>query len=206
MNRREFLKKSLEGIVIGNIPLIYNCVKNPVEPDFNFSQSNYFYYYYDQKIYLKPNLSIYAIKFKDGVDDNKKRDVLLKNNLTLFLDNPISNLYLVKVLTNNIDKKEDFIKIPEIEYVSYYFITQNGYELFLTNSFFAKFKLDVSSEEINLFNKEYSAKIVGEYGHNYYLLEIPWNSPQNSLKIANIYHESNLVEHASPNYAEKVKY
>ena len=32
MNRREFLKKSLEGIIIG-IPLIYNCGKNPVEPD-----------------------------------------------------------------------------------------------------------------------------------------------------------------------------
>jgi len=30
MNRREFLKKSLEGIVIGSVPLIYNCGKNPV--------------------------------------------------------------------------------------------------------------------------------------------------------------------------------
>ena len=31
MNRREFLKKSLEGIIVG-IPLIYNCGKNPVNP------------------------------------------------------------------------------------------------------------------------------------------------------------------------------
>ena len=30
MNRREFLKKSLEGIVVG-IPLIYDCSKNPVD-------------------------------------------------------------------------------------------------------------------------------------------------------------------------------
>ena len=29
MDRREFLKKSLEGIIVG-IPLIYNCSKNPV--------------------------------------------------------------------------------------------------------------------------------------------------------------------------------
>ena len=29
MNRREFLK-TLEGIVIGGVPLIYNCSKNPV--------------------------------------------------------------------------------------------------------------------------------------------------------------------------------
>ena len=33
MNRREFLKKSLEGIIVG-IPLIYSCEKNPVESEF----------------------------------------------------------------------------------------------------------------------------------------------------------------------------
>lgn len=31
MNRREFLKKSLEGIIIGSISLISSCGKNPVE-------------------------------------------------------------------------------------------------------------------------------------------------------------------------------
>ena len=31
MNRREFLKKGLEGIVVGSIPLISKCSKNPVE-------------------------------------------------------------------------------------------------------------------------------------------------------------------------------
>ena len=33
MNRREFLKRGLEGIAIGSIPLIYNCSKNPVESE-----------------------------------------------------------------------------------------------------------------------------------------------------------------------------
>ena len=33
MNRREFLKKSLEGIVIASIPLISGCGKNPVSSD-----------------------------------------------------------------------------------------------------------------------------------------------------------------------------
>lgn len=31
MNRREFLKRSLVGIVIGSIPLISSCEKNPVK-------------------------------------------------------------------------------------------------------------------------------------------------------------------------------
>ena len=30
MNRRQFLKKSLEGIVIWSISLVYNCNKNPI--------------------------------------------------------------------------------------------------------------------------------------------------------------------------------
>ena len=30
MNRREFLKKGLVGVVLGSIPLISNCGKNPV--------------------------------------------------------------------------------------------------------------------------------------------------------------------------------
>ena len=33
MNRREFLKKSLEGIIVSSIPLISSCEKNPVSPD-----------------------------------------------------------------------------------------------------------------------------------------------------------------------------
>lgn len=40
MNRREFLKKSLEGIVLGSILLISNCGKNPVEPDLKTYQSS----------------------------------------------------------------------------------------------------------------------------------------------------------------------
>ena len=33
MNRREFLKRSLEGVAIGRILLIYSCGKNPLESD-----------------------------------------------------------------------------------------------------------------------------------------------------------------------------
>ena len=39
MNRREFLKKSLEGIIIGSIPFINRCEKNPVKSTL---QTDYF--------------------------------------------------------------------------------------------------------------------------------------------------------------------
>ena len=35
MNRREFLKKSLEGIIVGSIPFISECSKNPVDSELN---------------------------------------------------------------------------------------------------------------------------------------------------------------------------
>ena len=201
MNRREFLKKSLEGIVIGSILLI-SCSKNPID-----SYSNDFYYYYDEKIPLSKKLDQYAIKFYDEIADDRKLEIFSQNNFNLIIDKPISNLYLIKTFTNDIDIKRNIEEIPEVEYVSYCYITTNGYGMYLTNSFFATFKSDISIEDINSFNKKYDAKIIEKFSStiNWYLLEIPWNSPKNSLEIANIYHESNIVEHASPNRISKIK-
>lgn len=201
MNRREFIKKSLEGIIIGSILLI-SCCKNPID-----SYSNDFYYYYNEKIQLSKKLDQYAVKFHDEIADDRKLEIFSQNNLNLLIDQPISDLYLIKTFTNDIDIKKSIEKIPEVEYVSYCYITADGYEMYLTNSFFATFESGISIEDINSFNKKYNAKIIEKLSStiNWYLLEIPWNSPQNSLEIANIYHESNIVEHASPNYLEKIK-
>ena len=202
MNRREFLKKGLERIAIGGIPLIYNCGKNPID-----SYSNDFYYYHNEKIQLSKKLDQYAIKFNDEIADDRKLEIFSQNNLNLIIDKPISNLYLIKTFTNDIDVKRNIEEISEVEYVSYCYITADGYEIYLLNSFFATFKSGISIEDINSFNKQYNAKIVKKLSStpNGYILEIPWNSPQNSLEIANIYHESNIVEYARPNYLEKIK-
>lgn len=39
MNRREFLKKTLEGIILGSIPLISSCGKNPVDYNDNIIET-----------------------------------------------------------------------------------------------------------------------------------------------------------------------
>ena len=173
----------------------------------SFSQTN-FYYYYDEKIPLSKKLDQYAIKFYDEIADDRKLEIFSQNNFNLIIDKPISNLYLIKTFTNDIDIKRNIEEIPEVEYVSYCYITTNGYGMYLTNSFFATFKSNISIEDINSFNKKYDAKIIEKFSStiNWYLLEIPWNSPKNSLEIANIYHESDIVEHASPNRISKIKY
>ena len=49
MNRREFLKKGLEGIVIASVLLISNCSKNPVDSESNKE---------DSLIYISGSLNI----------------------------------------------------------------------------------------------------------------------------------------------------
>jgi hypothetical protein len=53
MNRREFLKKSLEGLIIGSIPLILNCEKNPVKSEL-------------QDIFIEKNLVADGFGNQDG--------------------------------------------------------------------------------------------------------------------------------------------
>jgi hypothetical protein len=54
MNRREFLKKSLEGIVLGSIPLIYNCDRNPLKSEL-------------EDIFIDKTLIADAFGYYDGV-------------------------------------------------------------------------------------------------------------------------------------------
>ena len=203
MNRREFLKKSLEGIVIGSIPLISRCSKNPVDSD-SF-QSDYYYYKKDgSKLYLKPNLSEYSVKFKDEITNDRKIEILLQNKLNFNLRDLPDDLNLVSFTSSNIDYTNILKNIPEVEFVSCAFETEDGFTIYLTNEFFAKFKSNISIEEINSFNSKYNAKIIEQWqygnGEVTYLLEIPWNSMYNVVDISKIYYESGLVIRSLPKF------
>jgi len=172
-----------------------------------YYQEDCYYYYYNEKIPLSLKLDQYAVKFHDEISDDRKLEIFSQNNLNLIVDQPIiSGLYLIKTLTEDVDNKKNIENITEVEYVSYCYITPNGGEVYLTNTFFAKFKSNISMENIDSFNKQYNAKIVWEISSApyYFLLEIPWYSPINTLELSNIYKESGLVEHASPNWIGKV--
>ena len=63
MNGREFLKKSLEGIVVG-IPLISGCSKNPVD----YSTNDFYYYYANgRKVQLNLSKDKITVRFNEGV-------------------------------------------------------------------------------------------------------------------------------------------
>ena len=42
MNRREFLKKGLEGIIVASIPFISRCSKNPIKSEPETMVEKYF--------------------------------------------------------------------------------------------------------------------------------------------------------------------
>jgi len=96
MNRREFLKKTLEGIFIGSIPLIY-CSKNPVESEPVNSNS---YTYKNIEHYIQTDKSVYKlgeeIKILYRITNLRDEDMVLtfdendQNSKT----NSIANFYI----------------------------------------------------------------------------------------------------------------
>ena len=203
MNRRELLKKSLEGVVIWIILLmIYSCGKIVDSDSF---QSDYYYYKEDgSRLYLKPNLSKYSVKFEDGITDDRKSEILLQNKLNFNLRDFPGYFNIVSFTSSNIDYTNILKNIPEVEFVSCAFETEDGFTVYLTNNFSAKFKSNVSMEEINSFNSKYNAKIIEQwqYGNSevIYLLEIPWNSVYNIVDMSKIYYESGLVIRSLPKF------
>ena len=104
MNRREFLKKGLEGIIVG-IPLISSCGKNPLnsEPELNSNsiiKDNIEYYVQTDKkeyklgesvemLYRVTNLRDKAITFKFSVPAESKPYTITvkKNEIFLYHNN-----------------------------------------------------------------------------------------------------------------------
>ena len=65
MNRREFLKKGLEGIILG-VPLLYNCEKNPVKSEL-------------QDIFVEKNLVADGFGYSNGVVSKDELDKIEKH-------------------------------------------------------------------------------------------------------------------------------
>lgn len=88
-------------------------------------------------------------------------------------------------------------------------VTPVGVEvpLILTDEFIAKFKSDVTKEQIYALNKENGIDIVSEnpYVRNQYLLRITKASEFDALRMANRYHENPLVEFSHPNFVRVIE-
>ena len=193
-----------------SLHLLFSCTKNPAKDDENIGRNidttefYYFYYYRSngRKVYLTPNLQEYTIKLKDDISEEKKQETLNDNFVNFEITNFSKDIIRISFPSSNIDYKKEFEKIPEVEFVSYSFFSESGAVIYIDNTFHVKFKKGISVEEINSFNTQYNARIIGRYGMDdiLYLNEIPWDSQYNVLELSRMYFESGFVVFASPNF------
>ena len=92
MNRRQFLKKSLEGIIVGSIPLIYSCSENPIKSEIDELDIIDFTIVKNITYLLTGENDVYEMSSSDKATLIKKND---KKTYYTFK--------LKELLTNNID-------------------------------------------------------------------------------------------------------
>ena len=90
MNRREFLKRGLEGIVVGSIPFISNCSKNPVNSNINSNIGDGVNIYFLED----DNLTFHDVKEQSLSDLKIKSEPWISSDDILFYDWSAHLVYL----------------------------------------------------------------------------------------------------------------
>ena len=172
-------------------------------------QREFYYYYRGQKIPLLPANDKLVVRFKQGVSHEAKNSILTSYNARLLKENYGLGLDVVTLSpqTDISNTLHLFKRLSDIEHVTYFFHTPEGGELVVPNSFFVKFKPEVTEDQIRTLNRSYGVRIVRkiEWLGNNYLMEVDWGSEVLALDLANFYHNLPFVEHACPNFILTIK-
>jgi len=91
---------------------------------------------------------------------------------------------------------------PDVQFANPVFYTAEfDAEFFLTDEFFVKSKPCVSGEEMESLNRLHDVEIAQEIKWaDHYILRVKDPTNLNTLKIANLYHESPIIEYSHPNF------
>ena len=174
-----------------------------------YSQIPEFYYYSsNRKIYLDIYTAMITVCFEETVTDREKEVVIKKNPTLEAIACEVSfvrNLVLIETKAGTTDADiiqamQRLEKLREVRYSTAVFgdsVTQ----LTVTDEFLAKFKPDVTEEQIEAFNALYNVEIVDKIlPLELYILRVKDPTNMNTLTTANIYYESPLIEYAVPNF------
>ena len=162
-----------------------------------------YYYYQGQKIPLKTSPNRLVIKFKETLEKDQVKQLIIMRQLQE--DDYISRreLHIVETSQKRL-ALSDLLTDANVEYVTPIMLSQKGTELVITNEFMVKFKDDTSETAIISLNQRYNAEIIYQRDSTgTYLMKVPWNSALTSLDVANVYFESGLVAFATPNWVER---
>jgi len=170
-----------------------------------FAQSNYYYYYKGEKVYLNlDKKSVYinttnsfqktAITNSNVLDFDLKINETLNKWSVLNFQNEPSNLEYYQNINS-------FKNINTVNVVSPCFTTMNGDKFAASNEFYVKLK---NTNDFSLLEQkvtEYGViiKNQNQFMPLWYTLSLTKNSIDNVLNIANIFYETNLFSSSFPN-------
>jgi hypothetical protein len=173
---------------------------SPEVPDF-------YYYHYNQKMYLELYTAMIAVYFEDTVSQEQKEALIESDPALEEIITEWPRYGLVLVGTKDGSSDVNIIravyrleKLAEVRYSTPVF-GHSTTQLILTDEFAAKFKLDVTPEEIDAFNTLNGVEIEDIIeGIEHYILRVKDPKNMNTLKIANLYSENAITIFSVPNW------
>jgi subtilisin-like proprotein convertase family protein len=171
------------------------------------NDENDFYYARGKKIRLIRSEDTFAIRYKEGYSSARMMDTvdrlhiaaerkeLPKHRTVLVTMPPTRALADIRTSRERLQADEN------VEFIAPVFTGPTSkLRLIPTGEITARFKPEVSKEQIAKFNAQHDVEIIEEndYVPNQYLLKA--NNPDKTLEVANEYNSSNLTVFAEPNF------
>jgi subtilisin family serine protease len=186
-------------------------------PDISSSlEEENFFYLEDQRVPIAIGLDELGIAARDNVTSGQLQEFLSRFQLELIAEYP-QNIFIFG-LTGNLSRPEivDLSRIiasEGVQLVAYagFSATQHGAEapFIVTDEFIAKFREDITPEQIASYNNDNRVEIVkpDPFVKNQFLLQVNETSPLDALDMANRYHENNnSTEFAHPNFVRVIEF
>lgn len=203
-----FCKKLSTGLTINN---------NECDPtEYIDTTRSYFYYYFDEKIYLTLATDIFLALYDSTVDIEKANQNLLKYDITTIYRFPSDNSLFLKApegkraeefyTSYGYDTDCGFGNQEFIEYVTPIFWINPGIDssiFMLKDEFRLKIDTTIMTEnDLVIFNSEFDVEIIkrGPSNKARFTLRVTKTSPYNALDMANLYQDSLNVLYAVPSF------
>jgi len=180
-----------------------------LEDNIPLSQVPEFYYYSsNRKIYLDIYTAMITVCFEETVTDPEREAVIKQDPILEAIAYEVSfihNLVLVEIKAGStdvdiIEAMRRLEKLPEVRYSTPVFGGPDM-QMILTDEFIAKFKQDVTEEQIEAFNALHNVEIVRKLLYSdTYVLRVKDPTNVNMLTTANIYYESPITVFSMPNF------
>ena len=195
----------IQFLLLFTLLFLSGCREKPLNPI--DGPGPYWYYANGKKVTLPFSKEEIAVRFRKDVGISKKAEILadatskdkvvetteyMEPDLTLVRLRPGLDEGSFREILTDLRKKRDVI-------TAYPIFPFREARLTLTDVFVAQFKPGTTDEAIEAFNKEHSVEILQQMGlPSTFLLGV--RAGDDSLGIANAYHESELTTYATPDF------